>query len=279
MFLCQALLLAVGILGTLHFRGSAAWIPFSVITGWTLFNFTILLHEVIHGLVFRMPRPGWSRLLEFLYALPSGISPTQFTRWHLSHHEELGSEEGDPKRHYLSPKLNRRWFKALYFSPALFFIYFRAAARETASYPVTVRSLIIKERAAAISVHLTAAFFAWHAGGGEILGKVYLVPVLFVFPVAFAINRLGQHYDIRPSDPARWSTLMRPSIFWDIAYLWSNYHLEHHYFPAVPFYNLPSLHRELQAFYRKKGMRARSYSYLLYHYLFLNKRPHTDWNA
>ena len=50
---------------------------------------------------------------------------------------------------------------------------------------------------------------------------------------------------IDPSDPAKWSTLMRASWFWDHAFLFSNYHLEHHYFPRVPFYNLPRLHRLL----------------------------------
>ena len=29
--------------------------------------------------------------------------------------------------------------------------------------------------------------------------------MFFVFPVAFTLNRLGQHYDIDPADPAKWS--------------------------------------------------------------------------
>ena len=32
---------------------------------------------------------------------------------------------------------------------------------------------------------------------------------------------------------------MRGHWFWDFAFLNSNYHLEHHYFPGVPFYRLP----------------------------------------
>ena len=46
--------------------------------------------------------------------------------------------------------------------------------------------------------------------------KLYIVPVFFVFPIAFALNRLGQHYDIDPADPAKWSTLMKGSWFWDV---------------------------------------------------------------
>jgi fatty acid desaturase len=72
---------------------------------------------------------------------------------------------------------------------------------------------------------------------------------------------------------------MKPSWFWNLAYLWSNFHLEHHYYPGVPFYNLPRLHRALQPFFRKKGMKTRTYGQLLYRYLILNGRPHTNWGS
>src|SRR5439155_178987 len=78
-------------------------------------------------------------------------------------------------------------------------------------------------------------------GGPWIAFKLYVVPVFFVFPIAFALNRLGQHYHINPDDAAQWSTLVKGSWFWDPIFLFSNYHLEHHYFPGVPFYNLPRL--------------------------------------
>jgi fatty acid desaturase len=106
-----------------------------------------------------------------------------------------------------------------------------------------------------------------------------VIPVFFVFPVAFVINRLGQHYDIDPDDPAKWSTLVKPSWFWDHAFLRSNYHLEHHYYPRVPLYNLKTLHRLLRPFYAENRMVARSYGGLLWDYLVLNRTPHTDWAA
>src|SRR5882724_5732124 len=111
------------------------WIPLVFVQGFTVFNFTVLLHEVVHHTVFDTRRPGADRLLGWLYAVPSGISASQFTRWHLDHHAELGSFTDDPKRAHLSPKKNARWFKLLYCSPALFPIYFRAARKESATYP------------------------------------------------------------------------------------------------------------------------------------------------
>jgi fatty acid desaturase len=116
-------------------------------------------------------------------------------------------------------------------------------------------------------------------GGWGVAGKLYIVPIFFVFPIAFALNRLGQHYDIDPDDVAQWSTLVKGSWFWNTVYLFSNYHLEHHYFPSVPFYNLPRLQRLLLPFYEKRGMTPRSYGSLLWHYLVLNRKPHTRWEG
>ena len=132
--------------------------------------------------------------------MPSGISASQFTRWHLDHHAELGSYEEDPKRHYLSPKINARWLKFLYFTPALFPIYFRAAEQETASYEPEMRKRIARERIATIVFQLAILAAIALIGGPWIAFKLYVVPVFFVFPIAFALNRLGQHYDINPDD-------------------------------------------------------------------------------
>ncbi|MBA2257676.1 MAG: fatty acid desaturase, partial [Acidobacteria bacterium] len=228
-------ILAVATWALIRFDHPLVWLPIAVVQGFTIFNFTILLHEVVHHTVFARRRPFVERLLGLLYAIPSGISASQFTRWHLDHHAELGSEEDDPKRHHLSPKVNKRWYKLLYCTPALFPIYFRAARLESATYPSELRSHIAAERRLSLAFHLAAVAILWYLFGFYGALRASIVPVFFVFPVAFTLNRLGQHYDIDPEDPAKWGTLMRGHWFWDFAFLNSNYHLEHHYFPGVPF--------------------------------------------
>lgn len=255
------------------------WLPFAVIAGFAVFDFTVLLHEVVHRAVLSKASERIYRALGLLYAMPSGISASQFTKWHLDHHAGLGSDEEDPKRHYLSPKRNARWFKFLYFTPVLFPIYFRAAARETASYEPALRKRIARERLATVAFQLAILFSIAYVGGWAIAWKLYIVPIFFIFPIAFALNRLGQHYDIDPEDPAKWSTLMKSSWFWNPVFLYSNFHLEHHYFPGVPFYNLPRLQRLLMPFYEKRGIVARSYGELVWRYLILNRKPHTNWEA
>ncbi len=273
----QFAILAAGTWGLIRFEHPLIWIPLAVIQGFTIFNFTVLLHEVVHHTIFERRHPVAERLLGFLYAIPSGISASQFTRWHLDHHAELGSDEDDPKRAHLSPKKNARWYKLLYCTPALFPIYFRAARLEAATYPDALRRKIAFERQLSMVFHFGALALLWYLFGFYTAVRASIVPVFFVFPIAFTLNRLGQHYDIDPSDPAKWGTLMRGSWFWDFAYLNSNYHLEHHYFPGVPFYRLPELQVALRPFYEKKQMRWRTYGELVYGWIVENHKPHTNW--
>jgi fatty acid desaturase len=275
----QFAILGLATWGLIAITNPLVWVPLALVQGLTVFNFTVLLHEVVHHTIFERRRPAAERLLGWLYAVPSGISASQFTRWHLDHHAELGSDEDDPKRHHLSPKINARWFKLLYASPALFPIYFRAARKESATYPVALQRRIAFERRVSMAAQLAVLAAIWTMFGSGAAARAYIIPVFFIFPIAFTLNRLGQHYDIDPDDPAKWGTLMRGHWFWDFAFLNSNYHLEHHYFAGVPFYRLPALQRALVPFYDRHGMRWQSYSGLLYGWLVENRAPHTNWSA
>jgi len=254
------------------------WAPAALLLGFVIFSLTVLLHEVVHRAVFSRRGRGANRLLGWLYAAPSGLSPSQFTRWHLDHHAELGTEDKDPKRHRLTPKIVRRWFKLLYMTPGLFPIYFRAAAAEAATYAPELRRKLRFERMVVVGLHLAAMAGIALQWGGPMLVKLYVIPVFFVFPVAFTINRLGQHYDIDPDDPAAWGTIIRTNAIWNFLFLWSNYHMEHHYFPGVPFYNLAALHRELKPIFDRHPMRVRTYPGLLWDWFIKNKHPHLSWH-
>ncbi len=274
----QALLCAGAFAAGWAFDSLWVRVPAAIVLGICVFDGTILLHEVVHRTVFRSDRPRAYRLLGLLYALPSGLSPTQFTRWHLDHHAELGSADDDPKRAWLSPKRNARWLKLLYATPALFPIYFRAARAETATYPPEVRRTIALERLAATLLHAAVAAAIGLLGGWERLVWLWAVPVFLVFPPAFTLNRLGQHYDVVPGEPAKWGTRMARSRFWEVVYLWSSYHLEHQYFPSVPFYRLRALNAVLTPFFEKEGVRERRYRDLLLDWFVRNRAPHTDWS-
>ncbi len=260
-----------------HVTNPLLWIPVAVLQGFTFFNMTTLLHEVVHNSVFQSTRPRGERLLGLAYASTSGISASQFTRWHLDHHDNLGDGLDDPKRHWLSPKKNARWFKLLYCTPVLMPLYFRAAAREAATYEPELRRRIRGERLGTMALQLSVmGLLYWFGGLGPML-RIQIVPYFLVFPVAFTLNRLGQHYNIDPRHPLKWSTLMRPSRIWDVLFVYSNYHLEHHYFPRVPFYNLRRLHMRLRPLYAELGLKPHTYREIVWQWFVLNRAPHTDW--
>jgi fatty acid desaturase len=262
-----------------RFDNPLVWIPVAILQGFNILGFIILLHEQVHDTIFRGRHPRLNRLLGLLYAFPSAISASQFARWHLDHHNELGSPTTDPKRAHLTPKIVARWYKLLYMTPALFVIYSIASAREAATYPESLRRRIAWEKRVNILLHLGGAATLVVLAGWGVMARVWLVPLFFTFPFAFTLNRLGQHYDIVPDDPLKWSTLVNSHPFWDFLFLYSNMHLEHHYFPRVPFYNLPALNRRLQGFYARHGMRPRTYAQILKGWFLDNKVPHTDWEG
>ena len=108
--------------------------------------------------------------------------------------------------------------------------------------------------------------------------RIQIVPYFLVFPVAFTLNRLGQHYNIDPTHPLKWSTVMKPSRLWDFLFVYSNYHAEHHYFPSVPFYNLRKLHLRLRPLYDELRIERHTYREIVWQWFVLNRAPHTDWS-
>ena len=275
----QFAIIALCSYGLIRLDNPLVWAPLLILQGFTFFNMTTLLHEVVHNSIFMIPKPAFERALGLVYAITSSISASQFTRWHLDHHDNLGSYEDDPKRHWLSPKRNARWYKLLYCTPVLIPLYFRAAASETASYEPELRTRIARERIATILIQATVGASLWFFAGTGAMLRVWLIPYLFVFPVAFTLNRLGQHYNIDPTNPMKWSTLMKPSRIWDFLFLYSNYHLEHHYFPRVPFYNLRRVHMRLRPFYERIGLKQHTYRGIAWQWFVLNKQPHTNWES
>lgn len=253
------------------------WVPTAALQGTVILSFIILLHDVVHECVFARRRPAVAAWLGRLYALPSAIAAAQFTRWHLDHHKELGSADRDPKRAHLSPKRNVRWLKLLYMTPALFVIYARAASQELPRYPADLRRRIALERLVNVLVHLVAIAGLWSALGGAVVLRVWFVPLFVAFPVAFMVNRLGQHYWVDAGDPAKWGTRVDGDPLIGFLFLNSHLHLEHHYFPGVPLYRLPQLNRALRPFWEEIGHPSRTYRQLLWGWFVRNRAAHSDW--
>ena len=179
------------------------------------------------------------------------VCPHKFSTWHLDHHRHLGSSSKDPKRAKLSPKKNSRLLKILYATPALFFIYFRAVRQTIRDYPLSLQRKIKKHYLLSIGLHIVwlLILLFWDV---QLALFLSVIPVFFGFPMAFFVNRMGQHYVIDPDDPAKHSTLMLSNPAWDFLFLYSTHHLEHHYFPDVPFLQSKKHRRHYKHFIKKE---------------------------
>jgi fatty acid desaturase len=253
------------------------WLPVAALQGFVILCFIILLHDVVHDCAFARRRATASRWLGRLYALPSAISASQFHRWHLDHHKELGSADKDPKRAYLSPKRNSRLLKLAYMTPALFLIYARAAAHALAGYPAGLQRTIRMERLANMALHVALLAGLVQAFGWEVALRAHVLPLFVFFPIAFTVNRLGQHYWVDATDPAKWGTRVDGNPLIGFLFLNSHLHLEHHYFPGVPLYRLPALNRAMRPFWEAIGHPSRNYRQLLWGWFVENREAHSDW--
>ena len=63
----QFAILSVATWGLIRFENPVIWLPLTLVQGFTIFNFTVLLHEVVHHTVFERRHKTAERLLGFLY--------------------------------------------------------------------------------------------------------------------------------------------------------------------------------------------------------------------
>ena len=100
----------------------------------------------------------------------------------------------------------------------------------------------------------------------------------WTFPFAFTLNRLGQHYAIDPTDPAKWSTLRGGALVLGpdlrVLELSPGAPLPGRRAPAT---TCPALQRRAPALLQKIGWRSMGYGEILREWIVRNRVPHTNW--
>jgi fatty acid desaturase len=126
------------------------------------------------------------------------------------------------------------------------------------------RNAIFKENtliALFLSVILLSAYFL---GFFNVLLHCWIIP-LAVASLMVNIRSWSEHQLTSTDHPLRQTRTITGSRFFSFFNINLNYHLEHHLFPGVPWYNLPALHQLLQPEYEKAGASIyRSYSWFLW---------------
>ncbi|MBY0471549.1 fatty acid desaturase family protein [bacterium] len=209
----------------------------------------ILLHDAVHFLLLKNRR--WNDLLaDWLVAFPLLISTYGYRREHFAHHKWTGSQQ-DPDwvrtqvPHYTQTKSSTQLFKkiALYLAGVF-------SIRDTIEALYTYKLSVDLSKAANIS---RLAFVA------VVLGIFYHFNLwwdylfYWFFPMFFGLFgllyfRLKAEHEGIPATKYLNTRTVIPSRLEKILISPNNvnYHLEHHLYPNVPFYRLPSLHSKLR---------------------------------
>jgi fatty acid desaturase len=219
----------------------AANLPFYLLAAASLHGISLFTHEGVHGTL--SLRAWWNRALSIACALPVLQNFSAYKVLHLKHHHHLG-KEGDPD-HYANYtswtwlEFLMHWGRLIIGYPAYIIaipiLGFRQGTAPARRWILFEVSLLLLLMAAAI------AFVPW-----PWLLHGWIIPMIFINTLV-NIRGMSQHTFLEHQEDTVLGTRSiltnRLTAFFMCN---ENYHLEHHLYPAVPWYNLPRLHRALR---------------------------------
>ena len=238
-----------------------------VVTAVALNTFPLLMHEGMHGVLFANRR--WNWIASVLLGSTFLMSFSAYRVLHLRHHRYLGDPRDPDDYHNYSRSRPMVWclhFVRLIFGPALYLCLIPVLALKHG--PPAQRKLIC------IEYTLLAAIYSvlFRVFSSRDLFVVWFLPLLLMGALT-AIRGFTQHGITEASDPYLASRTMLPGPMVAFFLLNENYHLEHHLFPEVPSYHLPSLH---ELMWPKLPRAVSGTSYLAFLAAFLRATPRMD---
>jgi fatty acid desaturase len=242
----------------------AAWNPFlyglAVLwIGARQHALTVLGHDAAH---FRLlPDRRWNDWLGNLTAFwPTFVAVENYRQFHAEHHRFTGLPQDGNRRiwrtHTAAGNLTAEWsfpktraaLAVMLLRRAAFFTGFFWIVRGLAAAVVLRRSWG--------QVVLRLLFYAVIVGALAMTGMLRAFLLYWIVPFCTAhigcqyIRLICEHSAVSSADPAyalTRTTLARWWERWLIVPRNIHYHIEHHWYPSVPFYNLPALHERLMA--------------------------------
>ena len=215
-----------------------------------------LLHEGAHG-VLAKSRELNRFLAEWTAGYPIFQIFDSYRHSHVEgHHKHLGDPYHDPDLgHYIMTGLydvrDRHDFFWKHFLKTVIFLnvphYLRYLVEHRLGNvlrdPTTLVRLAATHAIITVALGLTVG---WH---GYVL--YWLLPFLTTFQVIGWLSEIAEHYDLfSKADTSLAISRNRFPTWWERAFIGmhaDNYHLTHHLFPLVPFWNLPKAHGVLMA--------------------------------
>jgi fatty acid desaturase len=228
-----------------HTSGALGWaerLPVYLLAAASLHGISLFTHDGVHGAL--IGRPGWNRALSAACAWPVLQNFSAYKVLHLRHHADLGGDR-DPD-HYIN------------YTPRPWLVFLMNWGRLLLGYPAYItmipilgwrhgtrsdRKWIVFE---VVAVCALIALVLWSPLSWMALLHGWLLPMLFINTLV-NVRGMSQHTLLPESDhPIRGTRTILSNPVTRFFMCNENYHLEHHLFPRVPWYNLPRLHQTLR---------------------------------
>jgi fatty acid desaturase len=212
----------------------------------------VLMHDGVHHRLLRNRRLNdW--MSEAILAWPHLVSARQYRKNHFAHHRYLNTPEdpdlkrrkGDPAWVFpqAAPAMAKMLLRDMTGLNAPGMLKLAAAVAKADSVPMGFLALRYGFYAASLGIII-------YAGAFEAFALYWIVPMFTWLVMVMRIRGIAEHHAIDEPPTAYPRTRTTQPTWLERIFLAPknvNYHIEHHFFPSVPFYRLPKLHAILMS--------------------------------
>jgi fatty acid desaturase len=216
-----------------------AGVPLYLLAAASLHGISLFTHEAVHGTL--CSNPSWNRALGAVCAWPVLQNFAAYKVLHLRHHDHLGLP-GDPDHydnytHWSWLLILMHWGRLIAGYPAYILAIPILGFRQGRGWE---RFWILFEVSCVVGI---AAAVLISPVPRQLLIHAWLIPMLFINTLV-NIRGMSQHTLLEHhSDTIRGTRSILTNRVTSFFMCNENFHLEHHLYPGVPWYNLPRLHQ------------------------------------
>jgi fatty acid desaturase len=220
--------------------------------GVSIHGLVVLMHEGIHGSLFRSK--SLDRWFGFLLGIPSVVSFTAYRVTHLAHHRY--NRTADDPDEFTNLTHNGRLLALAFYiwmvaGTFVYFFFHVPVTALTRGKPAERRAVLAEYGVLGI-IYGAVLWFGWRFGWLDAILQCWLLPMI-VAVICGNVRGWAEHMMTIPGHPLTQTRTVTSNRAVSFLTLNLNYHLEHHLFPGMPWYNLPKLHALLQDEYRQAG--------------------------
>ena len=212
----------------------------------------ILMHDGVHYRFRDRRLNDWTA--EVILGWPNLISARAYRRNHFAHHRYLNTVQ-DPD--WARRQGDMSWVFPMGWRRLAMLMIRDLSGLGAIFYLMLVRTLLSKDagvsRGFLVARHgfyaAVVAMFAWF-GVLHLLLVYWIVPLFTWLIVIFRVRSIAEHSAIEGRANAYAQTRSTRASVLEHVFVAPknvNYHIEHHFYPSVPFYRLPQLHRVLMS--------------------------------